>query len=98
MNWSLLHFAIFHAHLPIINLLLTCGEYIDLEALDDHGKRAIDLCPFSSPIFKKIRDKLRKQARLKCKVEEFIEEEPSNHKIISSRQCFIHTQPKRTIE
>ena len=76
-DWSLLHFAIFHAHLPIIALLLSCGENVDLEALDSQGRRAIDLCPYSSPIYKTIRDQLRRVAQANCrkKMEERIEDE-----------------------
>ena len=43
----------------MITLLLKCGEKIDLQALDLSGRRAIDLCPYSSPIFKSIRHKTR---------------------------------------
>ena len=47
--------------------LLQCGEFIDLSALDDHGRRAIDLCPYSSPIFKSIRDMYRRMVRAQAK-------------------------------
>ena len=37
---------------------------MDLEAVDIRGKRAIDLCPYSSPIFKTIRDCLRRRTSI----------------------------------
>lgn len=54
-----MHHAIYHTNLPIITQLLYCGEDIDLHALDVSGRRAIDLCPYSSPIFKSIRNKTK---------------------------------------
>lgn len=47
----------------MITFLLQCGEYIDITALDNSGKRAIDLCPYSSPIFKSIRDMHRRMVK-----------------------------------
>ena len=93
-------------------MLLSCGENIDLEALDSQGRRAIDLCPYSSPIFKTIRDQLRRVAYENCrkKIEECIEDdekstnekfsEGSNvaHSIISSRECIVAPPQRRTIE
>ena len=58
-QWSVMHHAIYHTNLPIITQLLHCGEEIDLHALDVSGRRAIDLCPYSSPIFKSIRHKTK---------------------------------------
>ena len=50
----------------MITFLLQCGEYIDLTALDETGKRAIDLCPYSSPIFKSIRDMFKRIIRVQA--------------------------------
>ena len=112
-DWSLLHFAVFHTNLPIIALLLGCGENVDLEALDSQGRRAIDLCPYSSPIFKTIRGQLRRVALANCRrqMEERIEDdEPSlhgppvdaaanvPHSILSSRECIVAPPRRRTIE
>ena len=62
-EWSVLHFAIYHTNLQMIKLLLDCEENVDLLALDNRGKRAIDLCPYSSPIFKTIRDQLKRRTK-----------------------------------
>ena len=37
---------------------------MDLDAVDIRGKRAIDLCPYSSPIFKTIRDCLKRRTSI----------------------------------
>ena len=63
-EWSLLHFAIYHTNLQMIKLLLSSGEEMDLDAVDIRGKRAIDLCPYSSPIFKTIRDCLKRRTSI----------------------------------
>ena len=47
----------------MITFLIQSGEYMDLTALDSQGKRAIDLCPYSSPIFKTIRNLTKQQIR-----------------------------------
>ena len=60
---TVLHHAIFHTNLAMITFILQSGEYVDLTALDANGKRAIDLCPYSSPIFKSIRDKTKRKVR-----------------------------------
>ena len=60
---TILHSAIFHTNLVIITFILQCGEFCDLTALDSNGKRAIDLCPYSSPIFKSIRNKIKQKIR-----------------------------------
>lgn len=60
LEWTVLHYAIYHTNLAMITFLLSCGEKIDLTAIDTQGKRAIDLCPYSSPIFKSIRDQIRR--------------------------------------
>ena len=62
-NGTILHHAIFQTNLAMITFLLQCGEYIDLSALDETGKRAIDLCPYSSPIFKSIRDMYKRMVK-----------------------------------
>ena len=49
----------------MIKLLLDSEENVDLLAFDCKGKRAIDLCPYSSPIFKTIRDCLRRRTKIK---------------------------------
>lgn len=60
-EWTLLHYAIHATNLQMITFLLECKEDIDLCAQDTMGRRAIDLCPFSSPIFKTIRDQIHRQ-------------------------------------
>ena len=60
----------------MIKLLLNCEENVVLHALDSRGKRAIDLCPYSSPIFKVIRNQL--QRRTKVKVHQPLAEEYEN--------------------
>lgn len=62
-EWTVLHMAIYHTNLAIITLLMQCGEFIDLMALDSVGRRAIDLCPYSSPVFKSIRDLIKRKTK-----------------------------------
>jgi len=57
-EWTLLHYAIHATNLPVITFLLDCDEFTDLTERDTNGRRAIDLCPFSSPIFKSIRSQV----------------------------------------
>ncbi len=60
-KWTLLHYAIHATNLQLITFLLDCKENIDLNARDSQGRRAIDLCPFSSPIFKSIRAQIHRR-------------------------------------
>ena len=53
----------------MIKILLSSGEKMDLDAIDIRGKRAIDLCPYSSPIFKTIRDCLRRRTSIHVNIQ-----------------------------
>jgi hypothetical protein len=62
-RWTLLHYAISATNLQLITFLLDCKETINLNARDNQGRRAIDLCPFSSPIFKSIRAQIYRRTQ-----------------------------------
>lgn len=51
-KWSLMHYAISKANIIVIQILLESGLVKNLNAIDKNGKKAIQFCPYSSPIYK----------------------------------------------